>query len=97
VACSGCRRRGEQASAAIAATLEFLLVEVEHGRAVFQGRPGPAHLNPMGTVHGGWTATLLDSALGCCLHAALSQGRLHAHRSTTCLIFDMRPSGPKAP
>ena len=40
--------------------------------------------------------TLLDSTLGCGVHAALSQGKLHAHGSTTCLSFDMRLSGPKA-
>jgi uncharacterized protein (TIGR00369 family) len=66
--------RGELPYAHIARTLDFLLVEVAHGRAVFQGTPGEAHLNPMGTVHGGWYATLLDSALGCAVHSALPRG-----------------------
>lgn len=130
---------GSLQAASISRTLDFLLIEVEHGRAVFQGTPGPGHLNPMGGVHGGWYATLLDSALGCCVHAALPagkayttlelkvnivralspqvqrvraegriihvggqtatadarlfgpDGKLYAHGSTTCLVFDPRP------
>jgi uncharacterized protein (TIGR00369 family) len=61
--------------AAIAKTLDFTIMEVEPGRAVFQGTPGPAHLNPMGGIHGGWYATLLDSALGCAIHTMLPAGR----------------------
>ena len=66
---------GELPFATIAQTLDFMLVEVGEGRAVFQGRPGPGHLNPMGTVHGGWFATLLDSALGCAVHTLMPAGR----------------------
>lgn len=117
-------------------TLNFLLVHVEPGVAVFQGRPHRAVYNPLGGVHGGWYATLLDSALGCAVHSALPagkgyttlelkvnlvralsdrvplvraegrvvhrgnqvataearlvghDGRLYAHGSTTCLVFD---------
>lgn len=69
--------RGELPHAAIAGTLDFLLIAVDHGKAVFQGTPGPAHLNPMGGVHGGWTATLLDSALGCAVHSALPRGKAY--------------------
>lgn len=68
---------GELPPAPIAHTLDFLLVEIEPGRAVFQGKPGLAHYNPLGTVHGGWISTLLDSALGCALHAALPVGRIY--------------------
>ena len=67
--------RGELPYAAIAKTLDFLIVEAEEGRATFQGTPGAAHLNPMGTVHGGWFATLLDSALGCAVHTCMLPGR----------------------
>ena len=67
--------RGEIPSAAIAQTLDFLLVSVAPGKAVFQGTPGPKHFNPLGTVHGGWYATLLDSALGCAVHSMLPAGR----------------------
>jgi uncharacterized protein (TIGR00369 family) len=114
-------------------------VHVEPGHAVFQGRPLRKHYNPMGTVHGGWYATLLDSAVGCAVRASLPvgkayttlelkmnivraltdrvplvraegrvvhagsqvataegrlvgpDGKLYAHASTTCLIFDQRP------
>ena len=59
----------------IADTLDFGLVAVEEGSATFQGTPQLKHFNPLGTVHGGWYATLLDSALGCCVHTALPAGR----------------------
>ena len=61
--------------AAIAKTLDFLIVEVGEGTAIFQGTPRAEHLNPMGTVHGGWFATLLDSALGCAVHTRMEPGR----------------------
>ena len=66
---------GELPYASIAKTLDFTIVEVAEGRAVFQGTPGPTHLNPMGTIHGGWYATLLDSALGCAVHTLMPVGR----------------------
>ena len=66
---------GQAPFAPIAQTLNFLLVEVSSGVAVFQGTPSPAHLNPLGTVHGGWFATLLDSALGCAVHTMMPPGR----------------------
>jgi len=59
----------------IAKTLDFTVIEVSEGRAVFQGTPGPTHLNPMGTIHGGWYATLLDSALGCAVHTMMPVGK----------------------
>lgn len=55
-------------------TLDFLPIHMEHGVAVFQGRPSRRHYNPMGTVHGGWYATLLDSAVGCAVHTTLPAG-----------------------
>ncbi len=58
--------------AGIGRSLEFTLAEIEHGRAVFEGVPGPHAYNPIGTVHGGYAATLLDSACGCAVHAALN-------------------------
>ena len=59
----------------IGQTLNFIAVEIELGRAVFQGQPKFEHYNPIGTVHGGWIATLLDSALGCAVHSALPAGK----------------------
>lgn len=67
--------RGELPYPPIARTLDFQLMEVAEGVAVFQGTPGIAHLNPMGTVHGGWFSTLLDSALGCAVHTRMQPGR----------------------
>ena len=67
--------RGELPFPPIARTLDFQLMEVGEGRAVFQGTPGANHLNPMGTIHGGWYATLLDSALGCAVHTMMPAGR----------------------
>lgn len=67
--------RGELPYPPIARTLDFQLMEVAEGVAVFQGTPGVAHLNPMGTVHGGWFSTLLDSALGCAVHTRMQPGR----------------------
>jgi len=68
---------GEIPFAAIAQTLDFLIIEVGDGSAVFQGTPGSQHFNPMGTVHGGWFATLLDSALGCAVHTKMPPGRAY--------------------
>lgn len=61
----------------IAGLLNFTLTEVEEGRAVFRGLPGERHLNPLGSVHGGWAATLLDSALGCAVHSTLAMGEAY--------------------
>ena len=61
----------------IAETLDFVLIEVAKGRAVFQGAPKFAFYNPLGTVHGGWYATLLDSALGCAVHTSLEAGQAY--------------------
>jgi uncharacterized protein (TIGR00369 family) len=119
-------------------TLDFFLIEVDKGTATFQGTPHAKHLNPMGTVHGGWYATLLDSAVGCAVQTMLepgyayttaelsinlvrgarldggplravgkvlhggrqlataegklvdARGRLYAHATTTCLVFEVR-------
>ena len=67
--------RGEIPYAEIAKTLDFTILEVGPGRALFQGTPLQRHLNPLGIVHGGWFATLLDSALGCAVHTLMPAGR----------------------
>ncbi|OUM03290.1 PaaI family thioesterase [Variovorax sp. JS1663] len=69
--------RGEIPYAAIAKTLDFTLLSVAPGAAVFQGTPLLQHLNPLGTVHGGWVATLLDSSLGCSVHTMMPPGRAY--------------------
>jgi uncharacterized protein (TIGR00369 family) len=123
----------------ISQALDFILVSVDPGLAVFQGRPGSRFLNPLGGLHGGWYATLLDSCVGCAVHTTMPvgrayttlelkmnlvraigpdvalvraegrvvhggrqvataegrlvgpDGRLYAHATTTCLIFDTPP------
>jgi uncharacterized protein (TIGR00369 family) len=123
----------------IGQTLDFYPVLIEPGHAIFQGHPARVHYNPLGTVHGGWFATLLDSAVACAVHSQLPvgkayttlelkmnivraltdkvpvvraegrvvhagnqvataegrltgpDGKLYAHASTTCLVFDARP------
>ncbi|MGY0195066.1 PaaI family thioesterase [Leptothrix sp. BB-4] len=130
---------GELPPPPIGETLDFVPIHMAPGEAVFQGRPQRRHYNPLGTVHGGWFATLLDSAVACAIHSTLPAGRayttlelklnvvraltdavprvraegkvihvgrqtgtaegrivgpdgkLYAHATTTCLIFDQRP------
>lgn len=65
---------GEFPPPPIAATLEFELVEVDFGYAMFAMTPGEEHYNPIGSVHGGVYATLLDSAAGCAVHTTLPAG-----------------------
>jgi uncharacterized protein (TIGR00369 family) len=115
----------------------FRLAEVASGRAVFEGVPEFKHYNPLGSVHGGYVATLLDSCMACAVHSTLpkgtgyttlefkisfvraltadtgrvraegktissgrriataegrlvdARGRLLAHATTTCLVFDV--------
>jgi uncharacterized protein (TIGR00369 family) len=129
----------------IAALLGFYPVEVESGRAVFSARPDSRLYNPMGVVHGGYTATLLDTCMGCAVHSKLKagqgyttielkvnfvrglseetgdiraegkvihggrqiataegrltdpRGRLLAHATTTCLIFNLPNTGADTP
>lgn len=63
--------------APIGQTLGFDLVEVERGRVVFEGKPDRSVYNPLGPVHGGYAATLFDSACGIATHSALGPARGH--------------------
>jgi uncharacterized protein (TIGR00369 family) len=65
---------GEMPPPPIAVTMRMGPIEVREGRAVFSGEPGEEHYNPIGVVHGGYAATLLDSALGCAVHTTLPAG-----------------------
>ncbi len=58
----------------IAQLMGFRLTEVEPGHAVFECVPGEQHYNPIGVVHGGVAMTLLDSAMGVCIHTKLPAG-----------------------
>src|SRR5436309_5870150 len=67
-------RTGELPPAPIGELLGFTVREVERGRVVFEMEPQEKHYNPIGMVHGGVTATLLDTVMGCALHSTLPQG-----------------------
>ena len=59
----------------IGRSLHFRLTDVEQGRVVFESEPGDYAANPIGTIHGGYAATLLDSACGCAVHSQLAPGQ----------------------
>jgi uncharacterized protein (TIGR00369 family) len=130
--------RGDIPYPHIGDTMDFVFIHIELGSVTLQGTPQTKHLNPMGTVHGGWYATLLDSALGCAVHTMMpvgrgyttaelsvnlvrgapvgqeplramgvvlhcgkqlataearivdSAGKLYAHATTTCLVFELK-------
>jgi uncharacterized protein (TIGR00369 family) len=65
---------GELPPPPIAVTMRAGPVEIAEGRVVFEGEPGEEHYNPIGVVHGGYAATLLDSAMGCAVHTTLPAG-----------------------
>ena len=65
---------GKNPGPPIGDTMGYALREVSDGRAVFRGAPGFAYTNPMGTVHGGWYGTLLDSAMACAVMTRIPRG-----------------------
>jgi uncharacterized protein (TIGR00369 family) len=73
----------------IAVLMRMQPVELGEGRAVFEGAPGEEHYNPIGQVHGGYAATILDSVLGCAVHTTLPQGA--AYSTLTLEVKYARP------
>ena len=73
--------------------LQFRLIEAGEGFCTFTGVPRAEYLNPMGTVHGGYAATLLDSALGCCVHTVCAPG--FASTSVELKVNFVRPISPQ--
>lgn len=69
--------RGEISNPPIGATLGYCVDQVEDGRVVFRGTPTFATMNPVGTVHGGWYGTLLDSAMACAVMTKVPKGRFY--------------------
>ena len=65
---------GRLPAATMMRAMRFRAVEVGEGLAVFEGEPSDELLNPLGTVHGGWALTLIDSAAGCAAHTLLAAG-----------------------
>jgi uncharacterized protein (TIGR00369 family) len=73
----------------IASVMRLRPVEIEEGRVVFEGEPGEEHYNPIGVVHGGYAATILDSALGCAVHTTCPVGV--GYTSQTLEVKYLRP------
>lgn len=136
---------GIEKAAPIGRLLQIYPTEFESGFAAFEAVPAEQHYNPIGSVHGGFAATLLDSAIGCAIHSRLAagrsyttldlrvsyvkairidsgplrceartlsvgarvataegrvmdrDGRLCAHGSATCLVFDLPPEAKSPP
>ena len=85
--------QGELPSAPIGKSMNFCLIHLEEGQTIFQGTPKPAFFNPLGTIHGGWIATLLDSALGCAVHTKMPVGR--AYTTAELSVNMVRALSPK--
>jgi uncharacterized protein (TIGR00369 family) len=85
----------------IAKTLDIRPVSAEVGFVVFEGSPTPAVYNPIGTVHGGYAATLLDTVMGCAVHSSLKAGQAYTtlelkvayHRTLTDSSGPVRAEG----
>ncbi|TPM37408.1 PaaI family thioesterase [Mesorhizobium sp. B2-3-4] len=84
---------GEYPAPPISFQLSFALTAVSEGRAVFRGVPNERHLNPLGGVHGGWAATLLDSALACAVQTLLDKGE--AYTTAEFKVNLTRPITPR--
>jgi uncharacterized protein (TIGR00369 family) len=83
---------GEYPAPPIAGLLNFTLTEAEPGRAMFRGLPNQNHLNPLGGIHGGWTATIMDSALACAVQTTLEIGE--AYTTAEFKVNLLRPITP---
>ena len=68
---------GELPPPPMARLMDIRLTQIEKGKAIFTGTPQEFHYNPLGTVHGGYGATLLDSAMGCAVHSTLEAGDIY--------------------
>lgn len=73
----------------IAVLMNMAPTELEEGRVVFSALPGEEHYNPIGVVHGGFMATLLDSVAGCAVHTTLEVGQ--AYTTQTLEVKNLRP------
>jgi uncharacterized protein (TIGR00369 family) len=70
-------RAGALPAPPFAEVTDIWIAEVERGRVVFEARPSMHFYNPLGSVHGGWIATVLDSAMGCAVHSILKAGQAY--------------------
>ena len=81
--------RGELPPPPIAAHFGMRIVSLAEGDVVFEGVPDGSHYNPIGWVHGGFSATLLDSACGSAVHSSLQPGQ--AYTSLEIKVSFLRP------
>jgi len=70
-------RDGDLPRPPITGLLQLHIDFVEKGRVIFRGQPSAQMTNPMGTVHGGWYGTILDSAMGCAVMTMLEKNRMY--------------------
>ena len=92
---------GETGYQGIVKTLDLRPVSAEEGVVVFEGFPSEAVYNPLGTVHGGYAATLLDTVMGCAVHSCLKPGQAYTtlelkiayHRALTEASGPVRAEG----
>ncbi len=84
---------GKIPSAPIAQTLGFQLHTVEDGSVTFRGTPAFDHMNPVGTIHGGWYATILDSAMACAIMTKVPKGSLYTTLELKLNIIRPIPEG----
>jgi uncharacterized protein (TIGR00369 family) len=70
------------------------LTEADEGRAVFAGLPSEGFFNPIGTIHGGWTSAILDSAMACAVHTTLKAGQ--AYTTVEMKLNFVRPVLPSS-
>ncbi len=85
---------GERPEIPMGRTLGYRLIEVEEGLVVFEGEPSAQVLNPMGTVHGGWAATILDSCMACAVQTGLVAGQ--SYTTAEFKLNLVRPIGAKS-
>jgi uncharacterized protein (TIGR00369 family) len=83
---------GRHPCAPYADTMDIHLSEIGDGRVVFIGRPAARYLNPVGTIQGGWAATILDGAMAHCVHTTLKTGE--AYTTLEMKISFIRPVLP---
>lgn len=86
-------QKGELPAPPIAETLGYEVAEVEDGKVVFKGVPEFKACNPMGTLHGGWYGTLLDSAMSCAVMTKLPKGCVYTTAEYKVNIIRSIPLG----
>lgn len=84
---------GRIPAAPIARQMEYTLHDVQDGQVTFRGAPGFDQMNPTGTIHGGWYATILDSALACAVMTKVPKGSVYTTLELKLNIIRPIPAG----